>query len=67
MTSHEPLIPGCPHCGSTRRPLLWALASSSGARTYRCLDCRRTWSVDGVQAELFDLGEVETAQLELRS
>ena len=44
----------CPHCGSERRPT--ALDSGLGVvRAYRCLDCRRQWSVQGRQETLFDL------------
>lgn len=61
------LAVGCPGCGSERPALLWATDPDTGARTYRCADpaCAARWSVDGVQAELFDLGAVEARPLEL--
>jgi hypothetical protein len=61
-----PLRPGCPFCGSSREPLLWAQDATTGARTFRCAEpgCGRRWGVDGVQDAL-PLGEVEAAQLRL--
>lgn len=58
---------GCPKCGSGREPLPWAVEPDGSRRTYRCVDCGGRWSVDGVQAELFDLGGVEVAQLVLEA
>jgi DNA-directed RNA polymerase subunit RPC12/RpoP len=52
----------CPHCGSERRPT--PMDSGLGTvRAYRCLDCRRSWSVDGRQETLF--GSVDGEQIDL--
>ena len=54
----------CPHCGSERRPT--PMDSGLGlVRAYRCLDCRRTWSVDGRQETLFGSLDGEQIGLDL--
>lgn len=53
----------CPHCGSQRRPT--PLDSALGlVRSYRRLDCRRAWSVEGRQETLFGQREGEQARLD---
>jgi transposase-like protein len=52
----------CPHCASERRPV--SLDSGLGlVRSYRCLDCRRAWSVEGRQESL--IGPLEGEQIGL--
>jgi uncharacterized Zn finger protein len=58
---------GCPKCGSCRKPLPWAIEPDGSRRTYRCMECGGRWSVDGVQAELFDLAAVEVLPLLLEA
>jgi hypothetical protein len=49
----------CPRCDTLRRPLLWSIDTvGAQVRAYRCVDCGATWSVDGRQESLFDVGDL---------